>query len=161
MTTLAERGQTKLPNSIAGHADVDDAFVGALRPGDAGDRASPEFLGMLEHPTFNPTTDQGGDESASARHEADQRVSIDPRPMAPELRRISSRDGSTRPIFVVTAQLFPHHLVGRLVRAQPAPTRLAQAAVGRAFAVAHFADQFRPDERHAPRVLCGKPCVEW
>jgi len=40
-------------------------------------------------------------QSASALHEADQRVSIDPRPMAPELRRISSRDGSTRPIFVV------------------------------------------------------------
>src|ERR1700742_1288189 len=57
-------------------------------------------------------------------------------------------------------QLFPHHLVGRLVRTQPAPTRLTKPAVSRAFAVAHFADQFRPDERHAFRVLGGKPCVE-
>ena len=53
-----------------------------------------------------------------------------------------------------------HHLFRLLVRAQPAPTRLAQTAVGGAFAVAHLADQLGPDERHALRVLGGKPCVE-
>src|SRR5262245_32227196 len=55
---------------------------------------------------------------------------------------------------------FPDDLRRLFIRSQPAPTRLPEAAIRRAFAVAHLADQFRPDERDALRVLRRKPCVE-